>query len=280
MAKASAPVLFAAGLALVLAVALATWGVVVVLDVGGGGPDPVAVDGSGGPGSTAAGDGGGDGTGSLAEDLAPGQVGVVGLATSLLAERALVDLVPVPLSVEPTGDGGPAGATLLDVAVDGEPAEIAWDGGRPLALHGDGVGLALYQRVGLEALPASMAITFAAGDVHGFSPGAYVLRTPVAVGRSGIARPVDEVAFEATVESTITFAGPARATLLPRALSAEGPGRLVLRGALEIRRADGTTATARAIELPDGPFRLRLTPRGDGTGYDVEAILEGDVVAT
>ena len=47
-----------------------------------------------------------------------------------------------------------------------------------------------------------------------------------------------------------------------------------------MRRPDGTTAPAAAVELPDGSFRMRATPRPDGSGYDVQAILQGPVTVT
>ena len=54
---------------------------------------------------------------------------------------------------------------------------------------------------------------------------------------------------------------------------------MVLQGSFVVRRADGTTAEATAVELPSGSFRVRASPAADGPGYVLDdVLLEGDVV--
>lgn len=257
--------LFLAGLAVVAVVAGVTYGVVVALDVGTDDVEAASPAGAGEP---------------PPETLVPltqDQVAVTGVAFGVTAERARLDRVPTPLQV--TVAAGAGGATLHDVAVDAQPSEIVWDGGRPFDLHGEGLGI-LPQSVGVVASPTTVTVTFADGDVHGLVPGSYGLQTPVAVGSLGVARPFDAVAFGATVESTVAFRGGASTSMLPRRLEMEGPGRVVLHGMLEVRRPDGATVATASVELPEGPFELTITPRPDGSGYDVDAVLQGAVQVT
>lgn len=255
--------LFVVGLLVVLAVGGVTFGVVQVLDldeedvaadVGGDGDDPTLPE----PPD--------------ASVLRADQVEVTGFATGVTVEGATLEEIPTPLVVQ----GG--GATLTDVEVDGELAEIVWDGGRPFSLRG--AGALIPRELNVFAAPTSVTLGFVDEVVNEIRPGSYGLETPVAVGFSGVAVAQDAVAFAATVESTIRFRGGSTTSILPRELSFESGGKVVLQGQLEVRRPDGTTANAAGVELPDGSYRLRATPRRDGSGYDVEALLQGAVLVT
>ena len=260
MRKVSAPVLFLAGLLVIAAVAAATFGVVQALGLD---DDDVAVDdpsigGGGDPSETA---------------LAPNQVEVTGIATGITVEGATLDLVETPLVV--TAPEGTGSGTLTDVEVDGQLTDIAWDAGRPFDLQGAG-GLEP-QALNLFAAPTAITVGFPDDVVNLFVPGSYGLETPVAIGRGGLGRPQQSVAFEATVESTLVFRGGATTSILPRELTLESAGRVLLEGTFRVRRPDGTEAEVAGVELPAGEYRITATPRPDASGYDVEALLQGQV---
>lgn len=263
MSKTSAPVLFALGLLAVAVVGGATAGIVVLLDL----------DDDDDVGLTIPADG------AAATDLQEGQVAVTGLAVGITVEGATLPLIESPLVVTTPAAGGGAGATLADVEVDGQITDIVWDAGRPFNLIGAGLGIRA-RRLNIFAAPTAITVGLPDGDVHELEPGSYGLETPVAVGRGGLAVPQASVAFEASVESTIVFRGGATTSLLPRVLELQASGRVLLQGELEVRRPDGTTLAATAVELPDGAFTVQCTPRPDGSGYDVDVILQGDVTVT
>jgi hypothetical protein len=272
--KASAPVLFLVGLVAVIVVAAITVGVVVALDLDGETGDVARSTDDGGVV-------GGDGatTETTLRPLADDQVEVTGVATGITVERVHVERIDTPLQVTTEAGPGVGGATLFDVEVDGQPSTIEWDGGRPFDLQGAGLGI-LPQTVNVFAAPTAITFGIPDGAVNGLAPGSYGLATPVAVGAAGLARPLDSVGFAATVESTVVFRGGATTSTLPRQMTFEGPGHVLLQGALHVRNGDDTTVDSPTVELPDGPFELTFTPRPDGSGYDVSAVLQGTVTVT
>jgi hypothetical protein len=205
------------------------------------------------------------------------QVEVTGTATGITVEGARFDQIDTPLVVT-TAERGEGGGTLTDVEVDGEITDVAWTAGTPFDLRG--VGGIQPQAMNLFAAPAGITIGFPDGSVNGLAEGSYGLESPVAIGRGGLARPQDAVAFEATVESTLVFHGGATTSIAPRELSFEAGGRVLLEGTFQVRRPDGAVADAVGVELPDGAYRLTATPRPDGTGYDVVVLLQGAVNVT
>jgi hypothetical protein len=258
--KGSAGQLFAVGLLLVLAVAGVTFGVVQALGLDDDDPEASG-------GVTV----GTDGETPATEPelvLAADQIEVTGTATGITVEGATV---PIPSPLVVTGGRG----ELRDVEVDGQITDVVWDGGRPFDLQG--AGALLPQELNLFAAPNLITAGFVDDVVSELEPGAYGLATPVAIGRSGVAEARDSLAFEATVESTAVFHGGATTSFLPRELSLEDGGRVLLEGHFRVRRPDGTTVDATAVELPDGAFRLSATPLGDASGYDVRVLLQGAV---
>ena len=252
--------LFLVGLLVIGVVAAATFGVVQALGLD---EDDVAAD------DPASGDGG-EPPGTR---LAPNQVEVTGIATGVTVEGATIDRIESPMVVSvPQGEGG---GTLTDVEVDGELTDVVWDAGRPFDLQG--AGGVEPQSLNLFAAPTAITVGFPDDVVSTFIPGSYALETPVAIGRGGLGRPQQSVAFEATVESTLVFRGGATTSILPRELSLEASGRVLLQGTFRVRRADGTVAEVAGVELPEGEYRITATPRADATGYDVEALLQGQV---
>ena len=259
--------LFLIGLLVVAAVAGATFGVVKALgldedDVDAGGPDVTVGDGGGGTPE------------SPEIELLEDQVEVTGTAVGITVEGAAFDRIDTPFVVT-TPARGQGGATLTDVEVDGQLTDVVWDAGQPFDLRGDG-GI-IPQAMNLFAAPAAITIGFPDERVNEIVPGSYGLETPVAIGRGGLARPQNAVAFEATAESTLVFRGGASTSIPPRELSLEAGGRVVVEGTLRVRRPDGTTADVAGVELVEGAYRVNATPRPDGTGYDVRVLLQGPV---
>lgn len=272
MRRGSAALFFLGGLAVVLVVAGVTFAVVQALgldedDAVAAGDDPTVVD-PGGPTPTT------EPELVLAED----QVEITGVAVGLTVEGSTLERIETPLVVTVPEPGAGAGATLFDVEVDGLLSEVVWDGGRPFDL--EGVGGIVPGSLNLFAAPTSITVGFVDGVANQFVPGSYGLETPIAVGRDGLAQAQGAVAFRATVESTVVFRGGARTSMLPRELQLEASGRVLIEGELEVRRADGVSASATIVELPAGAYRVEATPRRDATGYDVTILLQGDITVT
>src|SRR4051812_18614584 len=180
------------------------------------------------------------------------------------------DVVGPPLRTTLQFPAG-GGATIEDALVDGQRSTIVWDGGRPFVLDGDG---------GIDLGPVRMSVehdgsaTWALSDgVRALLKGTYRLRTPVAVGRGGLATPRDEVSFSADDETTIETTGVA-ATTSAATLHLEGPGTLILDGAFTMQTRDGTRKVTH-LEFGPGSFAVDVTP-GPG-GVRLVGTLQGDV---
>lgn len=168
----------------------------------------------------------------------------------------------------------PAGgrATIEDALVDGQRSTIVWDGGRPFVLDGSG---------GIDLGPVRVSVerdgsaSWALSDgVRSILAGTYQLRTPVAVGRGGLASSRDQVTFTADDQTTIETKGVATGTP-PSPLHLEGPGTLTLDGTFTMRTRDGTR-TVTHLEFGPGPFVVDLTLIAGG-GVRLVATLQGEV---
>ena len=246
------------------------------LDLGGDGGDQVVSgpDGTVAPGTgdttTTTGP-----TGSVVP--APGQTQVTGVVTVVGIDDAVLDPrnVPTPLTVV-SDRGFGNGGELTGVTVDGQPASVVWDGGRPFVLVSGG-GLEL-DPVRVDLTPEGLRLTLG-GGAHAVQPGSYELDAPVAVGTAGVASARDGVAFTADGSSLFEAKGDAGLVLTgdaPRRFL--GPGTVRLEGTLEITDADGTR-TVSTIEATSAAFELTLTPVAGG-GWSVTATLQGETVAT
>jgi hypothetical protein len=202
-----------------------------------------------------------------APSLARGQSRVTGTVRSLHVQQAVLDpaTLSLPITIEAERGSGNA-ATITGATRDGQPVEIVWDAGRPLRLSGDG-GLIL-DPVTLDLTDAGVRVGLG-GTVCGLEPGAYTLEAPVAVGAGGVAETRDEVTFDATAGTTVSFSGTPWVLLPLDAVVASGPGSVELAGDLVVERRDGRQQ-ATEVALVDGPFELRI--ESDGT---VEATLQG-----
>ncbi len=185
-----------------------------------------------------------------------GRSEVNGTVTTLTAVDATVALLPTPLTIAVAEPGlGRSGAVIRNAIVEGEPATIQWDSGRPLVLGGSG-GLVLAPvRVVVDG--EGTAVSF--GDrTHRFAAGDYRIDTPVAVGTSGLAQPLDAVDLTATADTTITFAGDASTRVGHGSLTLTGTGTVTADGSFAVTTKEGKTLMNH-IEFGPGPFEVGLT---------------------
>lgn len=154
---------------------------------------------------------------------------------------------PLPLPLQLPAGGRARIETGTETAV--------WDGGRPFVLLGDGAIDLGPTDVTLDAA----GVRWSLGGVRVLAPGAYTLRTPVAVGRGGLARPQDRFDFTAGDDATIDAPGAAVTRPLDRPLRLEGPGTLVLEGELHVRTRDGRRTVGRLAFGP-GAFVVEVAP--------------------
>lgn len=206
---------------------------------------------------------------------ASGQLRVEGLLGGLELEARFAGPIPTPVTFVPASRGSGNSGELRGVIVGEGLADIIWDGGRDLVVEGTG-GFA-FDRVPivLEAGVLRAQLGEVVGDV---APGDYIVRTPVAVGASGLAEPRDEVAFVvgATEASKVAFRGEVSVTLGPSPPLLLGPGAGTLTGTFGITRPDGSTQDASTVTIgPDTAFEIEVAAVEGG--WLVNALLEGDV---
>lgn len=209
--------------------------------------------------------------------LPPGQLTVRGAVTAVHLEGAVLEprAVATPLTIvadRGLGNGG----EVTGVLVEGRPASVVWDGGRPFVLASGGA--LVLDPVVVDLVPEGLRLALADAR-HGFTPGTYRLDTPVAVGSAGVAAARDSVTFEAVDSSTFGGAGDAALVLGPdRARRLLGPGRMRLEGSFEVTDADGTRAVS-TVDGADVAFDLTLTPL-EGGGWTVRGTVQGVTTET
>ena len=187
---------------------------------------------------------------------------VRGTVTAVHLEGAVLDPREVPTPLTITADRGFGnGGSINGVTVDGVPATIEWDAGRPFVLA-TGPALVL-DPVAVDLVAEGLRVGL--GDaVHGFAPGEYQLDTPVAVGTSGMAGARDSVVFQAGRDATFEPHGDAALVLdgsRPRHVF--GPGLVHLEGSLELTDASGTRQVT-TLDATEAPFDLVLQPGPEG----------------
>ena len=193
----------------------------------------------------------------------PGQTFVSGTLTGATVGGAVVAPLGLPVTL-PSGK-----ATIEGVSVGGREAVIAWDGGRPLVLEGNGT---------VDLSPAELTVSIKEMRWRletATIVGSFRTTAPVAVGRQGLAEPRDGVAFEAPERATIAATGAVTLVHAPRPLEIEGPGAVELRGQLTLRTSEGERPAAR-LRSEEGPFELRLIPIAGG--YRVEGVIQAATV--
>ena len=214
-------------------------------------------------------------TGTKGEVLAADQTVVTGTLTKLVGTK-ISDAPPLPLPLTLTvARGGGTKAEFAGGAVAGKNATIAWDGGRPLPITGQG-SIDLNGPVNVELTPAggSWALD---GDSRLLTPGTYNLGAAVAVVplNSTFGTPRERVRLDipAGAAASLKTNGNVMTTTRPAPLTLKGPGQLVLEGTLEVRTREGVRPVKRVTFGP-GAFELSLEPQAGG--YSIgRAFLQG-----
>lgn len=185
--------------------------------------------------------------------LRPGQTEVTGVVTFVHAEGAVPSGGPLPLPLT-LAKGGNA-------TITSGRTTIAWDGGTPLVIEGQGQG-------GLDVAGATVEVGpdgfrwMLDGEPHAFAPGHYTVVGPVAVGTTGLATPRDRAPFDGPATITTRAGTAATAPLGP--LTVDGPGAVRLEGRLRVRTTHGTTRTTAPVAFAADAYRLTLAPGPDG----------------
>lgn len=207
-------------------------------------------------------------------DLRPGQTEVTGTVAFLRAEPASGPPLPLPLTVS-IPQRGVGGATISNALVGNKRVAIVWEGGQPMPLQGKG---GAGGGGSLDIAPAPVEVTaagvrwFLDGSPKSFAPGAYAVRTSVAVGASGLATPRSGADFTADDTTAMSTHGNASVVLPLAAMVLEGPGGVRMEGRLRVRTSDGVVEADRA-EFGAAPYRVELTP--GPSGIAVKALFDG-----
>lgn len=209
-------------------------------------------------------------------EVPAGAAQVTGTVTAMHLELAVPAPREIPAPFTVIADRGFGnGGSVNGVLVDGTPATIEWDAGRPFVIS-SGAALVL-DPVRMDLTPEGVRLNLADG-VHAFTPGLYDLDTPVAVGTSGVASARETVTFEASAESRFEPRGDAALFLdasAPRRL--DGPGVVHLEGTLEVTDASGRRMATR-LDATEGPFELTITPLAGG-GWTIDGRIGGGITA-
>jgi hypothetical protein len=187
--------------------------------------------------------------------LPEGQAKVTGTLTGLRGVDVVGPALAGPITLP---QGGSA-------TIENGSESIVWTGGRPFTLVGPG----------LDPGPTTLTID-AAGEhwsidgPRALLPGRYEVRTPVAVGRGGLASPRDSYAFTAGDDAALDV--PSAVVTVPFGpLHLVGPGHLVLDGTFEVRTREGRR-TVTHLEFGPGPLDVDLT-----ADHGLTATLQGAV---
>jgi hypothetical protein len=213
-------------------------------------------------------------TTSTTVDLGPapaaGQVFVKGTVTKLTAEGAQAPAVAAPFTLAAV-DRGVGKATIENALVDGKRTSIAWGGGTPLPITGDGGTIDLAgSKVEVDGTGA--ATWTVDGAPRALKPGAYRAGASVAVGVGGLATPRDAVAFTADARTVITSRGGVVLKVAAAHLELAGPGKVSATGQLQIRDQSSRTAAA-GFQFGEGPYTVKLNPAAGG--LELDAVLQG-----
>jgi hypothetical protein len=207
------------------------------------------------------------------EVLRPGQSRITGTLTKLVARDAAGEDIRAPFTIQP-GTVGVTRAVIDNVLVDGKPSTIAWDGGRPLPITGNGALELGAAQVTADASGLAWALD---GAPRAVTPGNYRANFTVAVGSAGVANVRDNVAFTATTDTALEVKKGTAFVRLPSQtvhLQATQPTTAVLEGSLNVETAEGTRPEHH-ITFGPGLYDITITPTAGG--YTIEAILQGPV---
>ena len=199
---------------------------------------------------------------------APGQVFVKGTVDRLTAERAQAPPIPTPFTLTAL-ERGVGKVTIENALVDGRRTTIAWDGGTPLPISGDGGAIDL---AGSKVDVDASGSTWAVDGGRTLKPSAYRVGASVAVGEGGLARPRDSVAFTADSRTIVNGKGGVTLKVPPARQELKGPGRVVGMGQFQIRDQTSRTPATR-FQFGEGPYTIGINPVNGR--LEIDAVLQG-----
>lgn len=204
----------------------------------------------------------------------PGQTFVKGTIDRLTAEGAQAPPVAAPFTLSAV-ERGTGKATIVNALVAGKRTSIAWGGGTPLPITGDGGSIDLDgTKVDVDSTGISWTVD---GASRALKPGNYHAGASVAVGLGGLATPKDAVDFVADSQTVINSTGGVVVKVPPGKLDVTGPGKVSASGQLQVRDSKATKAAA-SIQFGDGPYTVSVTPSGGR--FTVDAVLQGPLTST
>lgn len=201
---------------------------------------------------------------------APGQVFVKGTVDRLTAERAQSPAIATPFTLTAV-ERGVGKVTIENALVDGRRTTIAWDGGSPLPVSGDGGSIDLNgSKVDVDVTGTSWAVD----GGKALKPGTYRVGATVAVGEGGLAKPRDSVAFTADSRTVVNGKGGVTLKVPPARQELKGPGKVVGIGQFQVRDQKTRTPAAR-FEFGEGPYTIVINPVNGK--LEIDAVLQGPV---
>jgi hypothetical protein len=204
---------------------------------------------------------------------APGQVFLKGTVDRLTAEKAQAPAIPTPFTLTAL-ERGVGKVTIENALVEGRRTTIAWDGGTPLPISGDGGSIDV---AGLKVDVDATGSTWAVDGGRALKPGTYRVGASVAVGVGGLARPRDSVAFTADARTIVNGRGGVVLKVPPGRQELTGPGKVVATGQFQVR--DQTTRTpATRFQFGEGPYTVVVNPVNGR--LEIDAILQGPLTRT
>ena len=199
---------------------------------------------------------------------APGQAFVKGTVDKLTAEGAQGTAVAAPFTLTAV-ERGVGKASIENALVEGKRTSIAWGGGTPLPITGDGSLDLGGAKVDVDATGTTWTLD---GAARPLKPGTYRAGASVAVGVGGLATPRDAVAFTADARTVITSRGGVVVKLPPARLELTGPGKVTATGQLQVRDPTSTKPAA-GIQFGEGPYTVTLNPVAGR--LELDAVLQG-----
>jgi hypothetical protein len=204
----------------------------------------------------------------------PGQEFVKGTIDKLTAEGAQAAPLAAPFTLSAV-ERGTGKATIVNALVAGKRTSIAWGGGTPLPITGDGGSIDLAgTKVDVDSTGATWTVD---GGSRALKPGNYHAGASVAVGLGGLATPKDSVDFVADSQTVVNSTGGVVVKVPPGKLDLTGPGKVTVSGQLQVRDSTSTKAAA-SIQFAGGPYTVSVT--SDGGRASVDAVLQGPVTRT
>jgi hypothetical protein len=201
----------------------------------------------------------------------PGQTFVKGTVDKLTAEGAqgAPSAIAAPFTLTAV-ERGVGKATIENALVDGKRTSIAWGGGTPLPITGDGGSIDLGgSKVEVDSTGASWTVD---GAARALKPGTYRAGAPVAVGTTGVATSRDSVAFTADARTVISARGAVVVKVAPARLELKGPGKVSATGQLQVRDPTSTKPAA-GFQFGEGPYTVTLSPNAGR--LELDAVLQG-----